>query len=130
MWEGAWDVRARVENLKTLYDLSATSYSGNCSLLAVLLAFPNGLGLCALLTGFVWMCTRATPALLLVSVSIAADVVASTNDVFWIAGWFVYSAIVGGVFVFLTRSAASEDDDEEALLGGKSSAKPKTREYV
>jgi len=36
---------------------------------------PHFAGLCALLTGFVWMCTRATPALLLVSVSIAADVV-------------------------------------------------------
>jgi hypothetical protein len=119
-----------IHALLETYDLSKTSYNGNCTLMAVLLAFPNGLGLCALLTGFVWMCTRATPALLLVSVSIAADVVATTNNVWWIAGWFAYAGVVAGTFLFLSRGGSTEDDEDDLLLGGERKKGAEKREFV
>lgn len=64
-----------LEKLSDKYDLSKTSSHGNCLLLALLLAVLNATGLSALLAGVCWMCTRPLPGILLIVVSVTADLV-------------------------------------------------------
>jgi len=81
------------------YDLSKTSSHGNCLLLACLLAILNATGLSALLSGVVWMCTRPLPGVLLIVISVTADLNNTSDNYFTILTWIGCVALAAGAYV-------------------------------
>ena len=62
-------------------------------------AILNATGLSALLTGVVWMCTRPLPGVLLIVVSVTADVYNTSDNYFTILIWIGCAALAAGAYV-------------------------------
>jgi len=100
-----------LDKLSEKYDLSHTHSAGNCLLLAFLLAILNAAGLAALFAGFIWMCTRPLPGLLLIALSITSDMFNTSDDLMPVLTWILCAAAACGAYVYFTMSDKEEEED-------------------
>eukprot|EP00960_Hanusia_phi_P028779 747593-Hanusia_phi.AAC.1 len=109
-----------VAYLQDHYDMSKTTYSGNCPLLAVLLAIANGIGLSCLLTGVSWSCTRLSYSLFLIFVSITEDFVSGSESPAVLITWIlIVCAFLAGLWHYIENSESETEESNQGLLGSK-----------
>jgi hypothetical protein len=101
-----------LEKLAEKYDLSNTQSHGNCLVLAILLAILNATGLSALLAGVVWMCTRPLPGILLIVVSITADMFNTSDDYTPVITWIVCTALAAAAYCYFTMGGEEEEEEK------------------
>ena len=104
--------------LEEKYDLSHTHSNGNCLILAFLLAILNSTGLCALLAGVTWMCTRPLPGILLILISISADWYNTSDEYMPVLTWIACAAAVCGAYYYFALGDQKEEEEETLLNKG------------
>ncbi|EKX39051.1 hypothetical protein GUITHDRAFT_143849 [Guillardia theta CCMP2712] len=109
-----------VAYLQAHYDMSQTTYSGNCPVLAILLAIANGIGLSCLLAGVSWSCTRLTYSLFLIFISVTEDFVSSSDSPAILITWIlIVCAFLAGLWHYIENSESESDESNQGLLGSK-----------
>jgi len=87
-------------------------------LLAILLAIVNAGGLCFLLAGCVWMCTRPLPALLLIALAISADWYNTSDNILTLLMWMLCTGAACGAYYYFTSGDEKEEETEGLLNKG------------
>lgn len=100
-----------IDDIARHFDISNTSYSGSCMLVAIKQAVITSLGIVFFLVGIVWCCTRFLPAFLLLLLSVAGDIAGSYDGAVPVLLWICAVVGAAGLYLWVLQRPAEEPEE-------------------